>query len=82
MALIHAPPKTAKALRPRFPRPRFPRQASIKPVDGIEHAGFTASRQIDNGKGGMKGDDKRGMKVETSGIEPPTSWLQTRRAPN
>ncbi len=26
--------------------------------------------------------DYKGLRVETSGIEPPTSWLQTRRSPN
>jgi hypothetical protein len=50
----------------------------MKPIEGPGETSRAVSGRSDKGKGGMTGGDTAGRGVETKGIEPSTSWLQTR----
>jgi integrase len=59
---------------------RIPGQMAIENVNRMLVTRFAPSGTVGNGSDGMTNADKGTTEMETSGIEPPTSWLQTGRS--
>ena len=56
-------------------------QTSIEAPEVVRLADVALTGTDDKGSGAVTIGDKRWRGVETTGIEPATSWLQTRRSP-
>ena len=57
-------------------------QTTTAALEVAGRGSVAASGSVDKGKGVLTGGDREGRGMETKGIEPSTSWLQTRRSPN